>query len=109
MFRIRLEAVWGILLPIAVMLAQLAGSLSVESCDMLTHGGILACACLTAVLRMVAFADRVAGMIASWVLTIVGTIARMLSLNAAIEQCRKRAIVQIKAALKLTTNVVPST
>ena len=53
-------------------------------CSMMTHGGDLACACLMAVLRVVFLADRVAGIMATWMQTIIGFIARILMLDGVI-------------------------
>ena len=65
-------------MSIAMMLMQLVGSFSMDSCGLMTHGGVLACACIMAVLHIVIFADRVVGMMASCIRMLIWLLARVL-------------------------------
>ena len=60
---------------------ELVGSMGGISCAMSTSGGVLACACLMAVLRVVITADRIAGIVALYAMRLIEMVAWMLSVE----------------------------
>ena len=61
--------------------AELIGSMGGVSCAMSTSGGVLACACLMAVLRVVIAADYVAGFVVLYAMKFIEMVAWTLSVE----------------------------
>ena len=66
---------------LAMTLVELIGSMGGVSCAMSTSGGVLACACLMAVLRVVIAADRIAEFVALYAMKLIEMVAWTLSVE----------------------------
>ena len=67
-------------------IAEIVGSMGGMTCDMWTSGGVLVCACIMAVLRVMIAADRLAWLVAFTIMSFIRCLAESLGMDVDVTQ-----------------------